>query len=211
VRRGLERREEIFFSAGTHEDAIQMSFRDFAEIVQPMTCAFASPARSMPSESLITCGHANRRGLVEMEHEFCSKACAAAGNDPAVRVLAGMRNAPRTVGRKNAVSGLYPKKETVSSGSAVRDRFRMPFAMAARLRGVLEILALMSAQATPVRPVFVPGGPHFLSRGAMFLAFDLGLRLTPIVLGAGAGWGATAKDFISSELNRPESVFCVHD
>jgi len=41
--RSLVEREEIFFNAGTYEDAIQMRFRDFAQIVRPKICAFASP------------------------------------------------------------------------------------------------------------------------------------------------------------------------
>jgi Ala-tRNA(Pro) deacylase len=32
---------QILFHAGTHEDAIQMKYDDFASVVHPVVCAFA--------------------------------------------------------------------------------------------------------------------------------------------------------------------------
>ena len=34
--------EEMLFSAGTHEDSIQMTYEDFAQTVRPKVCAFAA-------------------------------------------------------------------------------------------------------------------------------------------------------------------------
>ena len=38
----LAEHEEIVFHAGTHEDAIQMKYQDFARVVHPKVCAFAN-------------------------------------------------------------------------------------------------------------------------------------------------------------------------
>lgn len=37
----LSQDEQILFPAGTHEDAIQMKYDDFAKVVHPVICAFA--------------------------------------------------------------------------------------------------------------------------------------------------------------------------
>ena len=38
----LAQDEQILFHAGTHEDAIQMKYDDFAKVVHPVVCAFAA-------------------------------------------------------------------------------------------------------------------------------------------------------------------------
>ena len=40
--KSLAEHREIVFHAGTHQDAIQMKYEDFAEVVHPKVCAFAS-------------------------------------------------------------------------------------------------------------------------------------------------------------------------
>ena len=42
----LAEQEEIVFNAGTHEDAIQMRFHDFAETVRPRLCGFSCQSRN---------------------------------------------------------------------------------------------------------------------------------------------------------------------
>jgi Ala-tRNA(Pro) deacylase len=41
----LSERAEIVFNAGTHEDALRMSFREYADLVRPELAAFSLPAQ----------------------------------------------------------------------------------------------------------------------------------------------------------------------
>jgi Ala-tRNA(Pro) deacylase len=40
--KSLAEHKEMLFNAGTHKDSIQMTYEDFARVVQPTVCAFAA-------------------------------------------------------------------------------------------------------------------------------------------------------------------------